>query len=270
MRNQVPVTSDDRKESYFKYFEMEMAPQPEEKLSAIEKGPGNPADALNIHNRNDLFNPGYLPGEFGYWTFKDGTAMIANLTKMPGVTSEMFAWWFAWHQLKPLRYSIWDNEDHYYVSTTKPERSLDPNIPLMEKNWGQTHLVLEDIGLGKDWLIIEFESPETMGYEHTKVGTEACGYIACANGHGPKMGEGLPPVVMTHFIREIDGGVELRSRFWFGYRIINGQAVKAIPDGVKIPELAPLSLLKHNVKEFTNLAKILPLVYAEEFGKPML
>ncbi|WP_374110669.1 DAPG hydrolase family protein [Neobacillus cucumis] len=26
-------------------------------------------------------------------------------------------------------------------------------------------------------------------------------------------------VVMTHFVREAEGGVELRSRFWSGYQI---------------------------------------------------
>ncbi|MFX1508632.1 MAG: DAPG hydrolase family protein, partial [Promethearchaeota archaeon] len=72
------------------------------------------------------------------------------------------------------------------------------------------------------------------------------------------------PVVMTHFLRPVEGGSELRSRFWFGWQIIDGEPVKCIPDGFKIPAIGPVSLLKHNVKEFTNLACILPDIYAEE------
>jgi uncharacterized protein YprB with RNaseH-like and TPR domain len=40
--------------------------------------------------------------------------------------------------------------------------------------------------------------------------------------------------------------------------------VKALPDGMKFPTLEPVkALLHHNIKEFTNLAAILPEVYAE-------
>jgi len=28
---------------------------------------------------------------------EDGTGYIANLVYMPGVTVDMFDWWFAWH-----------------------------------------------------------------------------------------------------------------------------------------------------------------------------
>lgn len=72
------------------------------------------------------------------------------------------------------------------------------------------------------------------------------------------------PVVMTHFLRPADGGSILRSRFWFGWQIIDGEAVKCIPDGFKIPAAGPYHLLNHNVKEFSNLSKILPTLYAEE------
>ena len=63
------------------------------------------------------------------------------------------------------------------------------------------------------------------------------------------------PVVMTHFLRPVEGGSQLQSMFWFGYQIIDGKAVKCIPDGVTIPKEGPMCLLNHNVKEFSNLAK---------------
>ena len=61
----------------------------------------------------------------------------------------------------------------------------------------------------------------------------------------------------------MEGGCELRSRFWIGWHVIDGKPVKMIPDGVKMPLAGVKSLLMHNIKEFTHLAAILPEVYAE-------
>ncbi|MNO94341.1 hypothetical protein D3C76_859590 [compost metagenome] len=69
---------------------------------------------------------------------------------------------------------------------------------------------------------------------------------------------------MTHFIREIEGGVELRTRFWMGWTLVNGKEVKALPDGIRMPEMGPKSLLLHNIKEFTHLDEILPKIFEEE------
>ena len=46
--------------------------------------------------------------------------------------------------------------------------------------------------------------------------------------------------------------------------LIDGKAVKCIPDEVQIPKEAMINLLHHNVKEFANLSRILPSLYAEE------
>ena len=83
----------------------------------------------------------------------NGTGYLANLTPMPGVTPEMFNWWFAWHGLEDMRYRIWDPEDHFYARQQNPERVKDPGVPMREKNWGTVHHVLEDIGPGPDELV---------------------------------------------------------------------------------------------------------------------
>ncbi len=92
---------------------------PEKNLQAARSGPVDVSKALKIQDRNRLFEPGYLDTETGYCIMDDGTGFVANLLQMPGVTGEMFDWWFAWHGLGELRYSIWDPEDHYDA------RSLD-------------------------------------------------------------------------------------------------------------------------------------------------
>ena len=43
-----------------------------------------------------------------------------------------------------------------------------------------------------------------------------------------------------------------------------GEIVKLIPDGEAIPEFVPRALYGHNIKEYSNLASILPQIYAEE------
>ena len=100
-----------------------------------------------------------------------------------------------------------------------------------------------------------------MGFDVSRIGTSACATIVCAHGLGPN---GRPGTIMCHFVREIDGGVELRTRFWMGYGIIKGKEVKALPDGVSIPEMPIRALNLHNIKEFTNLAALLPRIFPEE------
>lgn len=54
------------------------------------------------------------------------------------------------------------------------------------------------------------------------------------------------------------------SRFWLGYRYIDGKLVKILPEDIKIPEIAVRNLFSHNIKEYSNLAEILPKIYTEE------
>jgi hypothetical protein len=266
MAKKVPVSNADRKKSYFKYYMQDMECGPKEKYDRITKEPYDNAKSLHIHNRNDLFNQGNLPGEFGWWLLDDGTALIANQTFFPKVTGEMFDWWFAWHPIDRLRYAIWDNEDHYDVYLEDPAHTRDIRLNIRQRHWDSVHYIWEDVGFGGvDLLSIAFKEPGSMGYDVSKIDTKACNALVCANvnvyGNG-----GMPdvPVVMTHFLRPVDGGSELRSRFWFGWQIIDGKAVKCIPDGIKIPAMGPVALLNHNVKEFSNLVRILPSLYAEE------
>lgn len=268
MAYNVPVTMADKQKSYYKYFVQEMAAPNPELLEKIKQGPCDNAVAHRIEDRNDLFKPGYLndgASEFGYWLLENGTAMIANKTFFPGATGEMFDWWFAWHPIDRLRYGIWDHDDHYDVYLDDPIKARDITKSMRERHWGSVHHVWEDIGMGNGLLTIAFRRPGELGYDESLIDTEHCNALVCANCCTVGNSD-IPdiPVVMTHFLRPVEGGSELRSRFWFGYQIIDGKPVKTIPDGTSIPEFVPVCLLNHNVKEFANLAAILPSVYAEE------
>jgi hypothetical protein len=74
------------------------------------------------------------------------------------------------------------------------------------------------------------------------------------------------PVFMMHFIREIPGGIEFRSRFWMGYQVTDRKPRLLLPEGFSVPEVFPHGGAVHNVHEYTNLAVILPQLYKEQNG----
>ncbi|MNP36999.1 hypothetical protein D3C76_1304230 [compost metagenome] len=86
--------------------------------------------------------------------------------------------------------------------------------------------------------------------------------MAQSRAGGPKA-----PAVMMHLFREVDGGVESRTRFWMGYNIIDKKLCKLLPDGIQMPIQAPMGLAFHNVEEYSNLAEILPSLYSEMNGE---
>lgn len=256
----VGVSEEEKRLSYYKYFEQPMAEIPQGKMDILNAGPSAPETALNINDK-DLF----LKGEYGntcdcgYVVAADGTGFVANTTYMPGVTGEMLDWWFPWHSVgADLRYKIWDPEDHYFARADRADYVVDPAVPMAQKTWGVNHYILEDIGMGPEYLKLCFKRPKDIGYDESLIGTEQCTSLVCA------VGEGNCPAVMTHKWRPYKDGVMFESRFWIGFGIAEGKLVKILPEGVVIPDIVPKSLFGHNIKEYTNLAAILPQVYAEQ------
>lgn len=168
MSKLVPITEEQKKLSYAKYFYKPLAPMPEESVRIAESGPVAIEKALHIDDRNLLFEPGYLDTEIGYCVMEDGTGFVANLTKMPGVTAEIFDWWFAWHGLGELRYSIWDPEDHYSARSLDPAIGRAKNLSMKERYWNTTHVVVEDIGMGAQDIHASFKDPKDMGFDYEK------------------------------------------------------------------------------------------------------
>lgn len=250
---------------YSKYYFREMTPPPKEVYEALKEGPVSPSDALPIQERNELLKPGYLPVERGWCIMPDGTAFVAGLTDMPNVTPEMIAWWFAWHGLEDLRYMIWDPDEHFAVHV-RPEdlrRRLDYNLSLTERNWGTTDVVLEDIGTGSVELNIHFMSPLDFGYDPVLY-RNAGEPIAVNSNTSSAVFNGVPFVSFTHVVRPTKGGIELRSRFWLGWVIIDKKPVKSSTTmPVELLEKLAQGLAFHCPKEYYNLAAILPDVFAE-------
>ena len=248
----VPVTPEERRSPLYKYFERDIAPTPPEVVERIMQGGFDPAGILMPADMNRLFDDGYLPGEFGWWQLPDGGLMIANHTPMPGVTPEMFDWWFAWHGLNSMRYKIWDKDDHYYCQTQNPEISLDSSRSMKERYWNTVHDIQEALLPGQEpvGVRLNFVPPQVVGFDPERL-RDFKGTIVCTPG----------PAIMVHFVRPTADGCELRTRFWMGYQAVDGKPVR-ISEFAAV-DMAAKAMLIHNVKEFTHLAKILPEVYAE-------
>ena len=198
-----------------------------------------------------------MPFENGFHHFEDGSAYVACLTKMPGVTIEVLYWWFQWHAKSGIRYRIWYPEKHFDARTDST---------------GLTHYVTEDVGVGKQKLIIRFMTPAEFGFDRGKI--EKLDFnstaIICA-----KVGTQIPFHIvwrtkMCHMAREIDGGIELRSRFWIGEEIdVSGPAGKFLKWllnrlSIKrriIPRRIGWHMFHHCAQEYHNLAEILPEIY---------
>ena len=86
----VGVSEEEKKLSYYKYYEQDLAPVPAEKIAILQGGPIAPEKCIPFDERNK-----FLKGEddeyanIGFGVAADGTALVCNTTYMPGVTGEM-------------------------------------------------------------------------------------------------------------------------------------------------------------------------------------
>ena len=261
------LTPEEESKPYAKYYSMRLS-EPDAGLLA-QLRPENPIDpeaALAIEDLDRLLEPGYLPVETGWCVLPNGAGYVAVHTIMPGVTVEMVNWWFAWHGLEALRYKIWWPKGHLSVSVGDDDRAkiLDPNLPLTDKFQGRVHTVVEDVGVGIQTIDIHFLRPEDMGFDMERfvapnVGTVVGGF-GWASTAGAPPDAPREPAAMCHFIREVPGGIEFRTRFWLGYTIRERVPVLLVPPGVSVPLEATCGLARHNVEEYSNLRVLLPLI----------
>lgn len=264
MNQKVGVSSEEKALPYYKFFTRPLAEIPAEKLAVLAGGPSS-VPAVPFERRG-LFLSGKDSGwcQLGYGVAEDGTGFVCNETYMPGVTGEMLDWWFPWHSVgSDLRYKIWDPEDHYFARADKAAYVCDPAVPMREKTWGVNHYIMEDVGPGPDFLKLCFKSPADFGYDPADVGTERCESLVCA------IGEGGCPAAMTHVWSPYRDGVLFRSRFWIGYALKDGAYRKILPEGARVPDVVPKGLFAHNIKEFTNLAAILPELWNDCGNQPL-
>lgn len=197
--------------------------------------------------------------ETGYCKMPDGTGYVSALIPFPGSTPEMIDWWFAWFALQDLRYMIWDPVNHIRarLEPESYERRLDYSLGDLKRRWKTAFVANEDIGAGATDLRISFLSPEEFGHDMRRFGPPN----ATLNNINIEINanrKGLATV--SHVYRKKDDGLVLRARFWLGWNAIDGKKV-LVNDNVPLPLIKGLAY--HCLEEYTNLAAILPSVYAE-------
>lgn len=245
---------------------------PKRHLDILEKEQEMAANAvLPRSGINKLFNKGYLEGENGYRQLKDGSTYVSVLTKMPNVTIGMIDWWFWWHAAEGVRYQIWYPDMHYDIKADFQGYYEDDTKTYRERLHLSSHVVTEDVGLGKDDILIDFMPPATFGFDNKKLNEDVT--IICARVGSPD--RGVWGTDMCHFVRTTEeGGVEMRSRFWIGHKVRRmsgfGQSIlntilnQPFVKRKLIPKKIGKAMFHHCSQEYHNLAEILPQVYQEE------
>ena len=261
---------------YSKYYYRDMAPPKQKLMGILAQGPMDPDKALPLSEINQILDPGYHEVETGYCITNEGLGYVAVNNVFPGCTIDMMRWWFVWHAAGGnLRYRIWNPKDHKAIAISDQDRRkiADANVPLEDKYTNVDHFVVEDTGGGDENILIRFKKVCDMGFDMDKYKNSPTKEIM--GGYGTSEFRFAPagfkaPAIMMHTMREIEGGIEFRTRFWMGARIVEGQCLNVTPPFVKIPIVAPMGLAFHNVVEYSNLAAFLPEIYAEYKDMPFI
>ena len=256
-----------------KFLNRPNAPIPIDHLELLNSGVEISSSVLLDRKAiNQLFKQGYLHSENGFYRDPNGSTYVAVLTQMPKVSIDMINWWFWWHAAAGERYQIWYPDMHFDIDADFQGKYHDDNLTYPERLHLSTHLVTEDVGMGKDEILIDFMSPGDFGFDENHLNPNETTVI-CARVGAPD--KGVWATEMCHFVRKTKAGVEMRSRFWIGHqiyrmggfaqglinRIVNFSPIKR----TIIPKSIGINMFHHCTQEYHNLAKILPAVY-EEFG----
>lgn len=262
------LTVEQKEKSYAKYYKKSMAPVPQQDLDVVNRGAIPAENALPITRAKEILNDGDLQAEVGYCLMEDGTGFAATKVVMPDVTPEMIDWWFNWHPLEGLRYMIWCPVAHTDISAKSPEAHKDSSgMPLSQRNIGKIHYPVEGFDVkGASPVKIHFQNPEFLGISSNMIENSSIksSHIAVVHGISPP----IPICIFFHSVREVEGGIEYRSRYWVNMTSNSGKIQKS---KVPMPKSLVLAVARnnciHSLIEYNNLASILPQLYKEEQGR---
>ncbi|WP_138992485.1 FAD-binding protein [Larkinella sp. C7] len=258
-------TAPDLATDYARYYNESIQKIPAPVAEALDKSPFPPGSLPPFSRAAYLQAPGYTALESGFTLEPDGSAHVAVLTYMPRVTPEMWDWWFGWHGCHDSRYKLWHPKAHLSA------RWEDGNDDVAYI--GRNSLIEEYIGDELLAASIQFKTPTEFGisYEALKNPAKAV-YIGARIGH-PSLP--LDYGYLIHQVRAVEGGSEMRSRFWMGGQYIQLRTEGAVANFVSVflRKMKTISaqfaadLVKHCSEEMTHLAAFLPELYAQNTQK---
>lgn len=256
----------DMESEYKDYYDENLSELPKWVLAALETGP-LPWDWLpDIDQAPHLQKEIYAKIEDGYAENKDGSIKVAVRTEMPGVTPLMWAWWFAWHGSQDRRYKLWHPRAHL---SARWADGREEDLCYV----GRDSIIDEYVGENRMEAAIRFKSPLEFGFDSNSINrTERAVYICAKIGH-PSL-----PIdygYLVHQVRAVNGGSEMRSRFWLGGKYAGLQKKSKLANTINkllrvlktLPRGFAPDLLRHCSEEMNHLAARLPRLYAR-FGSP--
>ena len=245
---------------YAEFYNPDMAPLQEQVAQALMIGAVASELMYPFERAADIQDEGYWPIENGFTRTPQGGADAFCLTKMPGVTPEMWDWWFGWHGSDAMRYRLWHPKAHMNAVWKDGRDDLNNYV-------GRTSYIEEYLGSVCKKGAITFVAPSVMGLDEKKLAER--GEIAvCARISLPKTP--LKAGWLLHQIRPVPGGCEMRSRTWLGGSSVAlgnnpGPIGKAV--GFVLAQLCrvivpdPAAVLVHTSQEMSHLATFLPELY---------
>ncbi len=254
---------------FAKYFRPSMAPLAPHVADAVSIGARSPELLADLDECPALLEEEHGPVETGFAFGRDGSVRVSALTPMPGVSAEMWDWWFGWHGCDPRRYKLWHPQAHLYVEWSDgPDRGRLGR----DRYVGRTSFVDECLGSNVARVAIQFVSPAQLGFDEAALVPGGGRTVVCA-----RVGSSQFPMDighLVHVVRPAGDGAEMRSRFWLGGRHVRlrvgGDAVARSAGAVagrltRRRVVDARALLVHCAQEMSHLATFLPDLH-REFG----
>jgi hypothetical protein len=255
----------DRAEPWAVFYNEHVLPAHPDAMNALKKG-ALPVGSLPAKEQvANLLQPGYTDSETGYTLETDGSQRVAVLTRMPGVSPEMWDWWFGWHGCRDSRYKLWHPVAHRAAAWADGRDDV--------AYIGRVSQIEEYIGKTMEKANIAFRHPVELGFPEAALSDKTKDIFICA-----RVGYTRWPIDfgwLVHQIRRTDDGAEMRSRFFMGGPHIQIRwpwmpafVSKILQKMVRLPEQQAIDLLNHCSEEMNHLAGFLPELYRNAASIP--
>lgn len=275
----------DAAKPYAKYFRTTTRPVRDEIVYALTAGMSPTEYGYPLTDAVDrLAAPGYDNLETGWTKLENGVIFVAVHTPMPGVTPEMWDWWFGWHGSETARYKLWYPDAHQF-SAVGENRSHNRELTDRQRYIDNVSYVDEYIGGVLQPLAIRFLDPRKLGFPDIPGTTHICARVSLSS---------LPVAFgwLIHQVRATADGAEMRSRFFLNTpatlalprralppttaaRFLTTQPGRLLAKAAAKPavnHLMPATLgadmVHHCAAEMNHLAGFLPQLHEEFVGSP--